>query len=211
MDKRRYVQRARAAAAEETRRRIIAAARATLEEGPVGALSIPDVARRAGVARSTVYVLFGSRAGLFAALAYHLRDEAGFERLITAYRQPDALRAFRDAQRESSRVYGAMPDLARALFTLAAIDPDAVDAVKALEDGRVPGMVDLARRLRSQGYLREGVTIQEAADLLTVVTSFQAFDQLFGVRRLPTETVADRLIALAERAICRTDLPPAAA
>lgn len=207
MDKRRYVQRARAAAVEETRRRIIAAARATLEEGSVGALSIPDVAKRAGVARSTVYVLFGSRAGLFAALAYHLRDEAGFERLITAYRQADALRAFRDAQRESSRVYGAMPDLARALFTLAAIDPDAVDAVRALEDGRVPGMTDLARRLRAQGYLRDGVTIAEAADLLTVVTSFQAFDQLFGVRGLPPETVADRLIALAERAICRADLP----
>lgn len=207
MDKRRYVQRARAAAAEETRRRIIAAARATLEVGPVGALSIPDVAKRAGVARSTIYVLFGSRAGLFAALAYHLRDEAGFERLITAYRQADALRAFRDAQRESSRVYSAMPDLARALFTLAAIDPDAVDAVRALEDGRVPGMLDLARRLETQGYLREGITIAEAADLLTVVTSFQAFDQLFGVRGLPTETVADRLTALAERAICRPDLP----
>jgi AcrR family transcriptional regulator len=208
MDKRRYRQRARAASAEDTRRRIIAAARASLERGPIGALSVDEVARVAGVARSTVYVLFGSRAGLFAALAYHLRDEAGFERLITAYRQADALRAFRDAQRESSRVYGAMPDLGRALFTLAAIDPDAVDAVKALEDGRVPGMIDLATRLQAQGYLRAGVTIPEAADLLTVVTSFQAFDQLFGIRGLPTETVADRLIALAERAICRTDLPP---
>jgi AcrR family transcriptional regulator len=207
MDKRPYRQQARAASAEETRRRILAAARATLERSPLGALSVDEVARAAGVARSTVYVLYGSRAGLFEALAYHLRDEAGFERLITAYRQPDALRAFRDAQRESSRVYAAMPELARALFSLAAIDPDAVEAVKALDDGRIPGMFDLAGRLAAQGYLRPGITVEEAADHLTVVTSFQAFDQLFGNRGLPLEVVSERLVTLAERAICRDDLP----
>ena len=208
MDKRPYHQQARAAAAEETRRRILAAARLTLERSPLGALKVDEVARAAGVARSTVYVLYGSRAGLFAALAYHLREQAGFERLITAYRQADALRAFRDAQRESGRVYAAMPELARALYSLAAIDPDAVGAVKALDDGRVPGMFDLAGRLAAQDYLKPGITVEEAADLLTVVTSFQAFDQLFGIRALPVDRVADRLIALAERAICRDGLPP---
>jgi AcrR family transcriptional regulator len=207
MDKRRYRQRARAASAEDTRRKVLDAARATLEHSPLGALSVDEVARAAGVARSTVYVLYGSRSGLFSALAYHLRDGAGFERLVTAYRQPDALRAFRDAQRESMRVYAAMPELARALFSLAAIDPDAVAAVKALDDGRVPGMFDLAGRLHAQGYLRPGITVEEAADLLTVVTSFQAFDQLFGVRSLPLDVVTERLLALAERAICRADLP----
>ena len=209
MDKRRYVQRARAAGTEETRRRIHAAAQASLERGPLGALRVDEVARSAGVARSTVYLVFGSRAGLFSALAYHLRDEAGFRLLIEAFRQPDALAAMRDAQRASVDVYAARPDLARALFTLAAIDPDAVEAVKALDDGRVPGMFGLARRLAEGGYLREGITIEEAADLLTVVTSFQAFDQLFGLRGLPVEVVADRLVALGERAICRPDLPAA--
>jgi len=207
MDKRPYRQRARAVSAESTRRKILAAARATLEHSPLGALSVDEVARAAGVARSTVYVLYGSRAGLFSALAYHLRDEAGFERLIAAYRQSDALRAFRDSQRESARVYAAMPELARALYSLAAIDPDAVGAVKALDDGRVPGMFDLAGRLQAQGYLRPGIAIEEAADLLTVVTSFQAFDQLFGIRSLPVDVVAERLVTLAERAICRADLP----
>jgi AcrR family transcriptional regulator len=208
MDKRRYLQTARARSAEETRRRILAAARASLERGPLGALSVDDVARSAGVARSTVYVLHGSRAGLFAALARHLREAAGFRRLVDAYRQADALQALRDSQRESVRVYATLPELARALFTLAAIDPDAVDAVRALEDGRLPGMGDLAARLANQGYLRPGVTIEEAADLLTVATSFQAFDQLYGLRGLPVDVVADRLVAMAERAICRQDLAP---
>jgi AcrR family transcriptional regulator len=203
MDKRRYVQRARAAAAEERRRTILAAARQSLERGLVGALKVEEVAREAGVSRSTVYLLFGSRAGLFEALAYQLRDEAGFQRLVEANRLPDALEAFRTALRVAVGLYASQPNLTRGLFTLAVIDPDAVRAVAALEDGRRPGMADLARRLRRQGYLRPGVSVAEAADLLTVVTSFQAFDQLFGGSGLPADAVADRLIALGERAVCR--------
>ena len=207
MDKRQYLQVARAASADVTRRRILDAAQVTLERGPLGALKVEEVARQAGVSRSTVYLLFGSRAGLFGALAYKLRADAGFDRLIEANRLPNALEALRRAQRESARLYGSLPELARALFTLAAIDPDAVTAVAALEDGRRPGMRILARRLSRQGYLRPGVSVQEATDLLTVVTSFEAFDQLFHGSGLPVELVADRLVALAERSVCRQDVP----
>jgi AcrR family transcriptional regulator len=206
MDKRQYVQRARAESSEQTRRRILAAARDSLERGPLGAVKVEEVARDAGVSRSTVYLLFGSRRGLFEALAYWLRDEAGFGRLIEAYRQPDALQAFRDACREGVRLYATMPELARAVFTLAAIDPDAVGAVRALEDGRLPGMRSLARRLADQGYLRPDVTTREAADVLTVATSFQAFDQLFAVRGRSTDATATRLRAIVERTICRPDV-----
>jgi AcrR family transcriptional regulator len=208
MDKRPYVQRARAASSEETKRRVLAAARTRLEAGPLEALKVEEVARDAGVSRSTVYLLFGSRRGLFEALARWLRDEAGFGRLIEAYGQPDALRAFRDSSREGTRLYAAMPELARALFTLAAIDPDAVGAITALEDGRVPGMRSLAGRLADQGYLRPGVTTREAADVLTVATSFQAFDQLFGVLGLSPDQVTERLRAIVERTLLRPDLEP---
>jgi AcrR family transcriptional regulator len=206
MDKRRYVQRVRASATEATRHRILEVARSSLERGPVGALRVDEVARQAGVARSTVYVLFGSRAGLFDALARHLRDEAGFDELIDAFRQPDALQAMRDAQRAAVRMYAKLPDLARALFTLSAIDPDAVAAVKAIEDGRRPGQASIAERLAAQGYLRPGVGVREATDILTVITSFQAFDELYGAGGLPADLVADRLVAMAERSICRADV-----
>jgi AcrR family transcriptional regulator len=196
MDKRRYVQRARADAARET-----------LERGPLGALKVDEVARRAGVSRSTVYLLYGARAGLFDALGRHLRDEAGFDELISAYRRKDALEAMREAQRAAVRMYALLPDLARGLFTLAAIDPDGVAAVRAIEDGRRPGMTSLVERLNAQGYLREGISPSEAADMLTVITSFQAFDELFGGSGLTADVVADRLIAMAERSICRPDLP----
>ncbi len=207
MDKRRYVQRARAASTEATRRRILEAARRTLERGPLGALKVDEVAREAGVSRSTVYVLYGSRSGLFDALGRHLRDEAGFDELIAAYRLPDALDSMRASQRAAVRMYALMPELARGLFTMAAIDPDGVAGVSAIEDGRRPGMVDLVRRLDEAGYLRAGLPRSEAAQILTVITSFQAFDELFGGLGLSADVVADRLIAMTERSILRPDLP----
>ena len=206
MDKRQYVQRVRAESADGTRRRILGAARATLERGPSAALRVDEVARAAGVSRSTVYVLYGSRAGLFDSLGRHLRLEAGFDDLIREFRRPDALEAMRGSQRAAVRMYAKMPELARAMFTLAAVDPDAVAAVRAIEDGRRPGQAEIARRLAEQGYLRNGVSVDEATDILTVITSFQAFDELFNGGGLPAGVVADRLVAMAERSICRPDV-----
>ena len=71
------------------------------------------MAKAAGVSRSTVYLLYGTRAGLFDALARYLRDESGFSALIDAFRLPDALDALRTAQRVAVRVYATMPDLAQ--------------------------------------------------------------------------------------------------
>ena len=136
-----------------------------------------------------------------------LRDSAGFGALVAASRLPDALDNLRASQRAAVAVYARLPELTRALFTLAAIDPDAVAAVAAIEDGRRPGMRRLAEALDAQGYLRPGVSVDEAVDLLTVITSFQSFDELFAGSGLPPETVAERLIALAERSVCRPDLP----
>ena len=72
-----------------------------------------------------------------------------------------------------------------------------------LERGRRPGMRSLATRIHEQGQLREGVSVTEATHLLTVVTSFPAFDELYHALGLPVDVVADRLIALGERAVCR--------
>jgi AcrR family transcriptional regulator len=204
MDKRRsYVQRARAESAQATRTRILDAAQGSFDHGPLAAVRIEDVAKRAGVSRSTVYQLFDSRTGVLEALAERLRVEGGFDRLVEAASLPDAREAFRRALREQCRMFAQFPDLARALFTLAAIDADGAAAVAALERGRRPGMRDLAARLAAQGQLRDDVTVDQAAQLLTVATGHPAFDELHAGFGLPADEVADRLIAMGERAICR--------
>jgi AcrR family transcriptional regulator len=203
MDKRRYVQRRRAESAAQTRERIVEAARDSLRNGPLGAVRVDDIAREAGVARSTVYVLFGSRAGLFDALATDLLERGGFDRIGSTFRLPDARAALLESLKAGVEVYASEPDLTRSILTLAVIDPDAAAAVRRFEHGRWPGMRNLAGRLEAQGVLRDGLSRKEAAEILWVLTSFTTFDQLFRERGLGTAATAERLRTIARRTLLR--------
>ena len=77
MAKRTYEQRARAEEARRTRARIIDSGIRRLEQAPAEPISIERLAADAGVARSTVYAIFGSRSGLFDAIARDLADRSG--------------------------------------------------------------------------------------------------------------------------------------
>ncbi len=67
-----------------------------------------------------------------------------------------------------------------------------------LDGGRVTGTAHLVSRLAAAGRLRPGVSPDEAADVLYVLTSFDTFDQLFTDRRLAVEMVERRLQLLLE-------------
>ena len=202
MVKRRYEQRLRAQAAEDTRRRILDAAYARLREAPTQPLSVDAVARGAGVARSTVYLVFGSRAGLFEALGDDLLRQEAYERLVEAGRLPDARASLRAGLRAASEMFAADRDVARALYSMAQLDGAAVaGAIGRWEEERARGTGRLARRLGEQGLLRSGVTVGQAADILWVLTSFDSFDALFTGRGLSLDEAVDALTATAERAL----------
>ena len=76
-------------AAQENRQRILDALHELLREAPAEPISVDDVARRARVARSTIYLAFGSRNGLFDALTVRLLTGEGFRRILAAVRHPD--------------------------------------------------------------------------------------------------------------------------
>jgi hypothetical protein len=74
---------------------------------------------------------------------------------------------------------------------------------RRFEHGRWPGMRNIAGRLEAQGYLRDDLSRDEAAQILWVLTSFATFDQLFRERGLSAGGVTDRLRAVAERTLLR--------
>jgi AcrR family transcriptional regulator len=198
-----YQQTARAEAAAETRQRILAATRELLAQAPLQNVALPEIAARAGVARSTIYTSFGSREGLFVALAEDLLWRGGFDRLGEAFRHPDARVALESSVREAARLYKAEYAVGRALLALAAVDADAARAAARLNQGRPEGMLHLARRLHDQGALRAGLSVSEAADILWVLTGFETFFQLHVDRGLPAPQVAERLIAMARRLLLK--------
>jgi hypothetical protein len=87
---------------------------------------------------------------------------------------------------------------------MAQLDERAVgDAVRKREESRSAGMARLAGRLAEQNLLRPDVSVEDAEQILWVLTSFESFDLLYTGRGLPTETVADLLFATAERGLLK--------
>src|SRR5262245_59645361 len=201
--KRGYRQSLRAEAALETRQRILDVTREGFARVPIENEGLEDVAKRARVARSTIYKIFGSRQGLMIALAEDLLRRGGFDQLGRAFRNPDPRVALESSLRESAHLYAAQHDVGRAIRILAALDPEVAHGAARLDVGCKAGMVDLTRRLDAKGYLREVVSQAEAADILWVITGFDTFSQLYSDRGLSVEETASRLVAMATRAICR--------
>jgi AcrR family transcriptional regulator len=201
---RRYEQRQRAEAAEQTRRRILDAVIERLRNAPAEPVSIDRIAHRAGVARSTVYAIFGSRAGLFDAVAAEVLEREDYERLLEAKHEPDAREHMRVGFMSGTAMLASDRDIVRALFSMAQLDERAArDAVHRREESRAAGMARLARRLDEQDLLLPGVSAEHAEHVLWVLTSFETFDLLYTGRGLSTDEVADLLFATAERALLR--------
>lgn len=205
MTTRKYEQRLRAEAAEETRRGILDAVYERLREAPSTPVSVEQVARMAGVSRSTVYLIFGSRAGLFDALSTDLWwHRSGFRRVVDAVEHPEARVHLRGGIDAGVRVFAEHRDVFRTLFSMAQLDADAVGgAIARIEENRAGGMAHLAQRLADQDVLRPGVTVEGAADLLWLLASFDAFDQLYTGRKLSADDVSRTLVTTAERSLCR--------
>jgi AcrR family transcriptional regulator len=202
MATRRYEQRLRAQSAEETRRTILDALYGVLTAAPTKPASVDAVARNAGVARSTVYVVFGDRAGLFHAFTRDLLERGGFAGVLKAVADPDPRVTVRDGITAGCHTFAAHRDVLRALVSMAALDPAAVgDVMAEQERERAGGMRRLARRLADGGHLRDGLTAKQAADRLWVLTSFDAFDLLYAGRDLSAARVAEVLVDLAERTL----------
>jgi AcrR family transcriptional regulator len=202
MATRHYEQRLRAQAAEATRRRILDAVYDQLREAPAQPVSVDRIARTAGVARSTVYVIFGSRAGLFDAFGADVHERGGFSRVLDAVADPDPREHLRGGITGGVHTFAAHRDVFRALVSMAALDPDAVGgAIQRMDQRRAKGMTRLARRLARDGLLREGLRAKQAADRLWALTSFDAFDLLYSGRGLSADEVARVLVDTAERSL----------
>jgi AcrR family transcriptional regulator len=198
-----YEQKARAESAAETRRRILDGVYGCLREEPSTPPSVGEIARRSGVARSTVYLAFGSRAGLFDAFAQELWQRSGLPNLQEAVNVPDAREGVLGGIRAGVDIFAADRDVFNALFAMTKLDPDAVGgAVERIEARRAEGMAWGSRRLARQKQLKPGVSAGRAAHVLWLVASFDAFDLLHTGRGLSAPETGRILADTFENAVC---------
>lgn len=201
---RKYEQQLRAETAEETRRRILDAVARRLRDAPTEPLSLDQVAKLARVARSTIYLIFGSRAGLFDAFTDDLADRTGLAGLTEAVANPDARRHLREGIAAGLRMFAEDLVVYRVLFSMNHLDPASVGgAVERMEKRRAGGMKYLARRLAEDSVLRDDVTLEQAADVLWVLCSFETFDALYTDRDKSLDETIQLIAWTAEQSLCR--------
>jgi AcrR family transcriptional regulator len=204
---RKYEQQLRAEMAEETRRRILDAVAQRLRDAPTEPVSLDQIAKVARVARSTIYLIFGSRAGLFDAFTEDLADRTGLARLTEAVANPDTRQRLWEGIAAGYRMFVQDLVVYRVLFSMNHIDPASLGgAVERMEQRRAGGMAYLARRLAEDSVLRDDVTVKQAEDLLWVLCSFETFDGLYTARGRSLDETIEVIVWTAEHALCR---PPA--
>jgi AcrR family transcriptional regulator len=186
---RRYESKTRDEQARRTRRAVLAAAHKQFVEQGYAATTIAGVATDAGVSVETVYKAFRNKPSL---------AKAAFDVAAVGDDEPIPM-----LQRESVRRNMAEPDPRKKLHTYAddlaqraprmgplllvlrdaaATDAAAAEVWAQLQQERLTGMTAFAHHLRDGGHLRDGVSWQEARDVLWTHTSVEVWDLLVQQR-----------------------------
>ena len=209
MSPRQYRLGKRAEVVEQTRERIIDATRELLAREGYPQASVDEVARVADVARATVYYQFGSKKGLIQAVVEDIQRRAGQQAVVDSVEVVDPVDAMRQAFVMGSRFWAAERPLVHKLTGLAAVDADIRPILALAERDRLPLLARLVDRLAGAHLLAPSYSSEEALHVLWMLSSFEAFDQLFTGRRLPVEDVARLLGDLAVATLTHRRAGPA--
>lgn len=168
----------RKASSEATRARILDCAHASLVERGYRGTKLADVARAADVHVATVYELVGRKPVVLRELIE--RAISGADRRIPAEDRDyvTAMRAEADPARKLTiyaaaitEIHGRMAPLLLALRDAAATEPEAAAVWREISARRAGNMRRLAADLASIDGLREGLTVDEAADFIWATNS----------------------------------------
>lgn len=202
MTPRRYRLARRQVAAGRTRARVLRAARDLLAaKGGTGRFSLDAVARRAGVARMTVYHQFGSRRGLLEALFDSFAVAGGLpEHLAAAFQRPDPEATLAGVIIAFARFWDAGRAGLRRVRALGVLDPELGEAIEARNARRREVVRVVVRRLAERHGRPAAEAWARAETLLYTLTSFEVFDTLAGTKRKLVD-VAPEVLRLARAAV----------
>jgi AcrR family transcriptional regulator len=172
---------------EAGRERIIQAARDLLEDDAAEGFSIDAVARRAGVARMTVYNQFESKAGLLEALFDSLAQRGALAGMAEIFKVPDTLEALDQYVAIFGRFWTTNRRAHRRLRAAALHDDELAAAIDSRNDRRRRGVAEIVRRLGESA--KPVVSRDDVVNVVFVLLSFDTFDALAGPDRTPDDVV----------------------
>lgn len=173
-----YSSATRETAALATREAIIEAARRVfLERGYAGA-TMPAIADAAGVALDTIYVTVGTKPTLFRLLVETSisgrgeavpAEERDYVRALRA--EPDAVRKLQIYAAAISVIHPRLAPLFQVLKAAAPMEPELEKLWREISRRRAANMRLLVENLATTGRLREGLSLDVAADIVWSMNS----------------------------------------
>jgi AcrR family transcriptional regulator len=201
---RRYDASRRRAQAARTRAAILDIARGQFLAHGYAATTVAGVAAEAGTAVETVYKAFGGKAGLVRALWRRGLEGRG---AVPAPQRSDLLSSTATDPVQVLRGWGTFttevaPELAPVLLLVraaAATDTDMAGLLGEVEAQHRRRMRHNARRLHERRWLRAGVSVAKATDILCAYSSVELYEMLVRKSGWRTEEygefVGDALVA----------------
>lgn len=190
---------------KDTPTRVLEAARGLVEGRGAADVTIAEVARAAGVSRQTVYLHFGSRAGLLLALARRHDRTSGFMSRVLSARSRPAPEGF---ERLLDAWFDYLPEIlpvARALEGAAIAGDEGGEAWhERMRDWR--GAIRIAvEGLAAAGALADGWTVDRATDWVWALVHVERWQHLVVERGWPPEEFRDRTLSVLRRDVLRPE------
>jgi AcrR family transcriptional regulator len=180
---RRYDSRGRQAQARRTRDAVLDAARRRFLADGYAATTISAIAGDAEVSVETVYKGFGGKAGLVRSI--YERDLAG-QGPVPAPQRSDAMQNRETDPEAIVRAWGILSTEVAPLVSpihllirvAATTDPDMADLLRDSDHQRRERMRHNARTLADRGHLRDGVSLEQATDIMWTFSSPELYELL---------------------------------
>jgi AcrR family transcriptional regulator len=179
----------REAGARDTRRSIAAAARELFLDVGYPATTFSAVADRAGVSVQTVYVHFPAKRDLLKEVID--QAVAGDDEPVSISNRPEVAAIMAEPDPEQKlRLHAAYAvaishratSVDQMLRSAAAVDPEAAELWRHGSQARQIGMKQFAIHLFEGGHLREGLSVQQAADRIAVLIDPEIYRLTVGVK-----------------------------
>lgn len=181
--RRSYDSRGRLQQARRTQESILEVARRLFLEHGYATTTVAAIAQASNVSVETIYKAFGGKAGLVRAIYERGLEGAG---AVPAEERSDAMRTVETDPRKIIENWGTFvtevaPRSAPILLlirTAAGSDPEMAELLEAADHARLARMGHNARDLHERGLLREGLTLQQARDVLWLYSSPELYELL---------------------------------
>jgi AcrR family transcriptional regulator len=185
-EKRVYDSPVRQRQADETRERITNAARRLLEKTGYAGMTIPAVAKAAGVAVPTVYAIFGSKKGIVSELLDAARFGEAYQALFAqVMKLTDPLERLAFAPRFARQIYESEVPVENLLRGAGMLAPELAAVEEERDCQRYDHQAMQIDGLQRAKLLRAGLSREAARDVLWSLTSRELYRMLVRERGWP--------------------------